>query len=214
PARLVIEEQPRTLARRQRLAVDQNDIVLGDVERRRVDDAAVDGDAALRDHLLGVAPRGQASARQHLRNALAGLLRLRIFLTTRPPVEITIALAIGTAASEGRTPGEYLTVVLIVAARPVAEAAFAARMLLPVHAALRPLVARPAELRTVFAKAFLARARETRTIFATAATLTPVVALTPRLFVTAIAATKILIEFLAERLAGTIVAVARAIAKA
>ena len=34
PARLVIHEQPRALARRQWLAVDGNDIVGGDVERR------------------------------------------------------------------------------------------------------------------------------------------------------------------------------------
>ena len=47
PARLVIEEQPRALARRQWLAVDGNDVIGGDIERRRIDDAAVHGDAPL-----------------------------------------------------------------------------------------------------------------------------------------------------------------------
>ena len=42
PARLVKQEQPRALARRQRLAVDGDDVVVGDIERRRIDDAAVD----------------------------------------------------------------------------------------------------------------------------------------------------------------------------
>ena len=77
PARLVIHEQPRALARRQRLAVDGDDVVGGDVERRRIDDAAVDGDAALRDPFLGVAARGEAGARHHLGDALAGFLFAR-----------------------------------------------------------------------------------------------------------------------------------------
>ena len=44
PARLVIEEQPRALARRQRLAVDADPVARRDVEGRRADHGAVDGD--------------------------------------------------------------------------------------------------------------------------------------------------------------------------
>src|SRR5262249_29941886 len=151
PARLVIHEQPRALARRQILAVDRNDVVGGDVERRRIDDAAVHGDAALRYHLLGVAARGEPRPRQHLGDALAVLLGLRL-LALAPAIEIALPLAIGAAAAEGRTLGKDLAVVLIVAARPVGEAiaaipavalaipavavairvALAARMLLPI----------------------------------------------------------------------------------
>ena len=149
PARLVIEEQPRTLARRQFLAVDRNDVVRGDIQRRRIDDAAVHGDAALRHHLLGIATRSEPGAGEYLGDALAGLLRLRC-LAWRTPVEVRLPLAIGAAAAEGGTFRENLAVVLIVAARAVGETvgrtALAARMLLPVHAAFRPLAAGAIEL--------------------------------------------------------------------
>ncbi len=42
PARLVIEEQPRALALRQRLAVDHDQIGRRDIERRRADHRAID----------------------------------------------------------------------------------------------------------------------------------------------------------------------------
>lgn len=54
-ARLVIQEQPRALALRQRLAVDGDDVARFDVERRAVDHLAVDGDTPFRDPRLGVA---------------------------------------------------------------------------------------------------------------------------------------------------------------
>ena len=104
----------------------------GDVERRRIDDAAVDGDAALRDPFLGIAARGKAGAGHHLGDALAGFLdawRLR-----RALVEFRLALAIGAAAAERRTLCENLAVVLVLATRPIVTR-FAARMLLPVGAA-------------------------------------------------------------------------------
>ena len=55
PARLVIEEQPRALARRQRFAVDLDAVARGDVERGRADHRAVDGDAPGGDPRLGLA---------------------------------------------------------------------------------------------------------------------------------------------------------------
>ena len=58
----------------------------------------------------------------------------------RAPVEFRLALAIGAAAAERRTFCENLAVVLVLATRPIGEApcdrALAARMLLPVGAAL------------------------------------------------------------------------------
>src|ERR1700688_4466334 len=153
PARLVIPKQPGALARRQRLAVDGDDVVAGDIERRRIDEAAVDGDAALHDPFLGVAARGQPRPRQHLGDALAG------FLFTRRPRRAPLvgrALAIGATAAERRTLGENLAVVLVVAARPVG---IAARMLLPGGAGF----ARTLELRTI-----LARTRKPRTLVAAA----------------------------------------------
>src|SRR6185437_9417401 len=139
PLGLVIEEQPRALARRQRLSIDSDHVIHGDVERRRIDEAAVDGDAPLRDDLLGVAARGEPCACQHFRDTLAGFLRL-CFLARGALVEISLSLAIGAATAEGRALRKDLAVVLIVPARAVGEvigsAASAARMLLPVHAAL------------------------------------------------------------------------------
>jgi hypothetical protein len=54
-ARLMIQKQPRALTLGQRLAVDGHNVVRGDVQRGRVDDAAVHRDAALHDPVLGVA---------------------------------------------------------------------------------------------------------------------------------------------------------------
>src|SRR5882672_9692171 len=180
-ARLVKHEQTRALARRQRLAVDGDDIVGGDIERRRIDHAAVDGDAALHDPFLGVAARGQPCPRHDFRNALARFLFAR--RPGCPFLEIGLALAILAAAAERRTPGEDFALILIVAARPIGISVkglrLAARMLLPGAA----LFARTLEFRTVFTRtiefrplakwafplgAILARTRKTRTILATA----------------------------------------------
>ena len=56
-ARLVVEEQPRALARRQLFAVDGKLIARGDVAGRRVDDNAVDRNAPCRDPGLRFAAR-------------------------------------------------------------------------------------------------------------------------------------------------------------
>src|SRR6266851_4592617 len=185
-ARLVKHEQPRALARRQRLAVDGDDIVGGDVKRRRIDHAAVDGDAALHDPFLGVAARSQSRPRHHLGDALAGFL-----LAGRPGcafVEIGRALPIGAAAAERRTLGENLSIVLLVAARPVGVAIerprSAARMLLPGAAPftrtlefrtilagtveLGPFPKRAITLGTIPLGTILAQARKVRTLIAAA----------------------------------------------
>ena len=47
---------PRALSRRQVLSIDRDHVILGDVERRRIDDAAVHSHPTLRDPLLGVPP--------------------------------------------------------------------------------------------------------------------------------------------------------------
>jgi hypothetical protein len=170
PARLVKHEQPGALARRQRLAVDRDDIVGGDIERRRVDDAAVDRDAALHDPFLGVAPRGKTCPRHHLGDALAGFLFARG--PRRTPL-VRLALTVLAAAAERRTFYKDLAVVFVVAAGPIGGSIgglrIAARMFLPRTAAfawtieLRPLAKRPITLGTV-----LARARKTRPLIAAA----------------------------------------------
>src|SRR6478672_280167 len=179
-ARLVEQEQARALARRQRLAVDGDDVVGGDIERRRIDDAAVDRDAALHDPLLGIAARGQPRPRHHLGDALAGFLFAR---RPRWPALVRRALAIGAAAAERRAFCKDLAVVFVVTAWTIRVAAersrLAARMLLPSVAAL----ARTLELRTILAGtielrpltkrpitlgAILARAGKSRTLIAAA----------------------------------------------
>jgi hypothetical protein len=172
-ARLVIHEQPRALARRQHLAVDGDGIVSGDVERRRIDDAAVDGDAALRDPFLGIAPRGQASAGDHLGDALAGFLDARRL--RRALVEFRLALTVSATAAERRTFCKNLAVVLVLAARPIVTR-FAARMLLPIGAAFGPsrvAVAIPLT-RTIEFRAILARTGKARTLLATTVVARPV----------------------------------------
>src|ERR1700693_3569313 len=173
PARLVKQEQRVALARRQWLAIDGDDVVGGDIERRRIDHAAVDRDAALHDPFLGVAARGQPGPRHPLGDPLTGFLFAR---RTRRAALVGRALAIGAAAAEGGAFCKYLAVVLIVAARTlgvaIERARFAARMFLPVGATFRALT-RPVELRPLAERpvtlgAILARARETRTLLAAA----------------------------------------------
>src|SRR5690606_2433768 len=48
---------------------------VGDQDRRRVDPAPVDRHAALGDHALGIAPRGDTRARKALGDALAHAIR-------------------------------------------------------------------------------------------------------------------------------------------
>src|ERR1700737_3647824 len=175
PARLVKHEQPRALARRQGLAVDGDDIVGGDTERRRIDHAAVDGDAALHDPFLGVAARGQPCPRHHLGDALAGFLFAR---RSRRTALVRRTLAIGAAAAERGGVGKYLAVFFVVAARPIGIAAkgsrIAARMLLPGATPFartlefRAVVAGTIETGTITLGTILARARKPRTLIAAA----------------------------------------------
>src|SRR4051812_34090346 len=190
-ARLVIHEQPRALARRQHLAVDGDGVVGSDVERRRIDHPAVDGDAALRDPFLGITPRGEASAGNHLGDTLAGFLDARRLW--RALVEFRLALAIGAPAAERGAFCKNFAVVLILAA---GTSAFAARMLLPVGAACRSLagavefraiLARTRKARTLLAAAVVARAIKTRLVEiagavagGTGISLTAILALLPR----------------------------------
>ena len=59
---------------RQGLAVHGHSVVGGDVERRRADHRAVDGNAAGGDPFLGLAARGEARARDRLGDALSGFV--------------------------------------------------------------------------------------------------------------------------------------------
>ncbi len=72
--RLVEQEQPRALDRRDRRAVELDPVGRHDIEGRRGQLPAVDPDPAGGDQVLGVAPRGDARARQPLGDALATLL--------------------------------------------------------------------------------------------------------------------------------------------
>src|SRR5581483_2432820 len=72
PARLVVKEQPGALASRQRLAVDFDAVGRADVERRRGDPRAIDGDAAGGDAGFRLAPRSKPRACHHLGDPLAG----------------------------------------------------------------------------------------------------------------------------------------------
>src|SRR3569623_527444 len=172
PARLVIEKQPRALALRQWLAVDGDDIARRDVERRRIDNAAVDGNATLRDPFLRIAPRAQPCPRHGLGDPLAGLVLLWC-CAWRALVRIRRPLAISPAPTKGRALGENLAVVLVFAAR--AFAALATRMLLPGVAARRTVVTIPLKTRTAETfplalatfRTILARARKTRAVACT-----------------------------------------------
>ena len=80
-ARLVQQPEPGALAGGQGLAVDRDAVGFGDVDRRRGQDLAVEGDAAGLDHRLGVAAGSDAGAGDGLGDALAlgrgGLVRGR-----------------------------------------------------------------------------------------------------------------------------------------
>jgi hypothetical protein len=75
----VVAPQSRRLDVRQRLVVDQDDVGVVDVDRRRGQHRAVDLDPAVGDPAFGVAARAQAGARQALGDALgtAALLEQR-----------------------------------------------------------------------------------------------------------------------------------------
>src|SRR5436190_11047768 len=181
PTRLMVQEQPRAFAGRQRLAVDCDDVILGDVERGRIDKPAVDRDAALHDPFLRVTAGGKPCPRDHLGDALAGFL-----FTWRSGRTAFLArsLAIGAAAAERRTFGENLAVVLVFTTRPVGisieRSRFAAGMFLPVVTARPPLAVaiaprpfkfRPLSMRalafwTMGLRAILAGARKARTFLA------------------------------------------------
>jgi hypothetical protein len=171
-ARLVKHEQPRTFARRQRLAVDGDGVVAGDVERGRIDDAAVDGDAALRDPFLGIAARGKTGAGHHLGDALAGFLDARRL--RRAFVEFRRAFTVSATAAERRTFCKNPAVVLVLATRPIVTG-FAARMLLPVGAAFpRVALAIPVLARTIEFRPIVARTGKARTLLAAAIVARPV----------------------------------------
>ncbi len=72
PARLVIEEQPRALARAQWRAVDLDPVRSADVKRGRGNHRAVDRHPSGRDPGFGLAAGGEASTGDHLGDALAG----------------------------------------------------------------------------------------------------------------------------------------------
>ena len=74
PRGLVEQEQPRPLAHRQRLAVDDDAVGRGHIARRRCDLFAVDRDPAGGDPGLGLAPRRQPGARDRLGDAFALVL--------------------------------------------------------------------------------------------------------------------------------------------
>src|SRR5262249_9619584 len=95
--------------------------------------------------LLGIPARGKPGAREHLGDAFAGLLRLRLLarraFVVIALVEIAFALAISTAAAKGWTLGKDPAVVLIVAARPIGEAIPAVALAIPAVALAIPAVA-------------------------------------------------------------------------
>ncbi|MCK1368875.1 hypothetical protein IVB47_31520, partial [Bradyrhizobium sp. 62] len=152
--------------------------------------------------------------------------RLDLFLAARPPLGITIALAIGAATTEGRTFLEDPALILVFTAWTIAGRRFAAGMLVPVGTALgtlartiefraiaaaiepRTIIARTIELgtiefgplaeRTITRWTIVARTRKARTVVAAAL---PIIALLPGLVLTAVAAAEILARTLAEVLA-------------
>src|SRR5579872_373223 len=150
PARLMIEKKPRAFARRQWLAVHRDDVVFGDVERGRIDDAAVDRHASLYDPFLGVAARGKARARDDLGDALAGFLDL--WRTRRTPL-LKTALTIGATAAKGRAFSKDLALVLIVPAGPVEF-----RTVAPRRTEFRTLAKRTIALGTILTRPLKPRA--------------------------------------------------------
>ena len=173
----------------------------GDVERRRIDDAAVDGDAALRDPFLGIAARGQAGAGHHLGDALAGFLDACGGCGARLS-NSGLALAIGTTAAERRTFCKNLAVVLVLAARPIvtrlrcADAPASRCGLRAVQSRcdrdaddrIRAILARTGKARTLLATTVVARPVKARLVEiartvtgGTGITLAAILALLPRL---------------------------------
>ncbi|GJE42820.1 hypothetical protein AEGHOMDF_1993 [Methylobacterium soli] len=75
-ARLVEDPEPGALAGGQGLAIHRDDVVLRHVDGGRGENTAIEADAALGDHRLGIAARGDAGAGNRLGDALA-LMRLR-----------------------------------------------------------------------------------------------------------------------------------------
>ena len=75
-ARLVAQEQPGPRPSGQRLAVDGDAVPRPDIEGRGVDRLAVDRDAPGGDPGLGLAPRGEPGAGNHLGDAVAFVSRL------------------------------------------------------------------------------------------------------------------------------------------
>src|SRR5690606_28561320 len=89
----------RALGRRDRLAVDLDAIARADIDRRRVENLAVEGDAAGGDHLLGVAARGDAGARQTAGDALVLRRCVRSRLLALPPAGARrVAVTLGEGA--------------------------------------------------------------------------------------------------------------------
>ena len=72
PERLVVAPEPHRLGGGERLAVDGDLVVAGDVQRRARDHPAVHRDPAGGDHRLGHPARGDAGPRQPPRDPLAG----------------------------------------------------------------------------------------------------------------------------------------------
>src|SRR5258708_38826713 len=70
----MVQKQPRALAHRQGLAVDADAVLARDVEGGRRDHRAIDADTPGGNPVLGVAPRTQPRARDHLGDALGVLL--------------------------------------------------------------------------------------------------------------------------------------------
>ena len=73
PFGFVIQPQPRRFGFGEGLAIDTDAVLGRHVQRRAVDDAAVDGNLTQFDHPLGLAPRGDTGARQDLGDTLAGV---------------------------------------------------------------------------------------------------------------------------------------------
>src|SRR5262249_50327448 len=84
PFRLVIEEEPCALARRQRPAVDLDAVARRDGEGGAREPLAVDRDAARRDPRLRLAPRAEPGAGDHLGDPLLIWLGLRLAIHGRP----------------------------------------------------------------------------------------------------------------------------------
>src|ERR1700722_7280300 len=72
--RIVVEEEPRALTRRQWLAIDADAVAGGDVERGRLDHCAVDSDPPGGDPFLRLAARGETGAGNHFGDTFAAFV--------------------------------------------------------------------------------------------------------------------------------------------